>query len=301
MNRIATFAVQQLSLSQTLETQKKLFDSQIQVSSGKVSPNFLGVASESRRLVNLEGTLTAADGYIKNIDLIERRLATMEAKTAEAFDLASQFRELLVSALNAENASELALNQRASDMIQTLAGMVNVKQDDRYLFAGGRVDTPPIDLSILLATTPPLVDAAEFTGRQLQHRTTTFLTHQLNRCSGATGQLATLAWFHLNVVQQGTDTNLFQRQRIARTNISIGTGHHHITRSKTLGSKNVPLVSIVVVNQGDMSGPVGVIFDARNFTGNVEIVTLEINHTIQTLVATAAMEGSNATIVVAAT
>jgi flagellin-like hook-associated protein FlgL len=164
MNRIATFAVQQLSLSQTLETQKKLFDSQIQVSSGKVSPNFLGVATESRRLVNLEGTLTATNGFNKNIDLIERRLATMEAKTGEAFDVASEFRELLISALSAENASDLALNQRASDLIQTLAGLVNVKQDDRYLFAGARVGTEPIDLSILLATTPPLVDAAEFTG-----------------------------------------------------------------------------------------------------------------------------------------
>ena len=164
MNRIATFAVQQLSLSNTLDTQRKLFESQIQVSSGKVSPNFLGVATESRRLVNLEGALTATEGFNKNIDLIERRLATMEANVGAAFDVASDFRELLVSALSAGNASELGLNQKASDLIETLGGLVNVKQDDRYLFAGSRVDTLPIDLSILLAANPPLVDAVEFTG-----------------------------------------------------------------------------------------------------------------------------------------
>lgn len=164
MNRVATFAVQQLSLSQTLETQRKLVDSQIQVSSGKVSPNFLGVATDSRRLVNLEGSLTATEGYNKNIDLLERRLGMMEAKVGEAFDLASEFRTLLISALTGNNASDVALNQRAGDMLGTLAGLVNIKQDDRYLFAGSRVGTQPIDLSVLLAPTPPLVSAAEFTG-----------------------------------------------------------------------------------------------------------------------------------------
>jgi len=164
MNRIATFAIQQLSLSNTLETQRQLYESQIQVSSGKVAPNYLGVATESRRLVNLEGTLTATEGYNKNIDLIERRLATMEANVGAAFDLASDFRELLVSATSGGNASELGLNQKAADLIETLGGLVNVKQDDRYLFAGSRVDTLPIDLSSLLAATPPLVAAAEFTG-----------------------------------------------------------------------------------------------------------------------------------------
>ncbi len=164
MNRIATFAVQQLALSQTLETQRQLVQSQIQVSSGKVSPNFMGVATESRRLVNLEGSLTETKGFNKNIDLVERRLAAMESKVGEAFDLASNFRELLISALNADNASVLALNQRAGDMIQTLASMVNTNQDGRYLFAGARIDTQPIDLDILLAATPPLVNAAEFTG-----------------------------------------------------------------------------------------------------------------------------------------
>lgn len=164
MTRVATFAIQQLSLSQTLETQKQLVDSQIKVSSGKVSTNFLGVATDARRLVNLEGTITATTGYNKNIDLVERRLAATEAKVSGAFDLASDFRELLVSALSANNASDLGLNQKASDMIETLAGMINVKQDDRYLFAGAQTDTQPIDLSNLLATTPPLVNAAEFTG-----------------------------------------------------------------------------------------------------------------------------------------
>ena len=164
MNRVATFAVQQLSLTNTLETQKRLVDSQIQVSSGKVSSDYLGVAIDARRLVNLKSTVTETEGFTKNINLVEQRLATMESKTAEAFDVASEFRQLLISALNLENASVLAFNQRSEDLINTLAGLLNFKQEDRYLFAGARTDTQPIDVSSLLASTPPLVDAAEFTG-----------------------------------------------------------------------------------------------------------------------------------------
>jgi flagellin-like hook-associated protein FlgL len=164
MNRVATFAVQNLNLSNALEMQKRLVDSNIQVSSGKVSPNYLGVAIDSRQLVNLKSTLTATESFTKNIDQIEQRLATMESNTANAFDVASQFRELLVGALNGNNAPDTAINQRAGDLINTLAGLLNVKQGDRYLFSGARTDTPPIDVTSLFATTPPLVDAAEFTG-----------------------------------------------------------------------------------------------------------------------------------------
>jgi flagellin-like hook-associated protein FlgL len=39
-----------------------------------------------------------------------------------------------------------------------------VKLDNRFLFSGSKIDTAPIDISVLLSTSLPLVDAAEFTG-----------------------------------------------------------------------------------------------------------------------------------------
>ncbi|MFQ5774598.1 MAG: flagellin [Kiloniellaceae bacterium] len=165
MPRVPTFAVHQLTLAQTLETQRRLVETQIQVASGKVSRDYVGVAIDARRLVNLEGAVTQVEGFVDNINLIEGRLQVMENNVAGAFDVAARFRELLVNALNFENASVLTLNQRAEDMIVELAGLLNVKRDDRYLFAGARTDTAPIDASILLNPNVPQVDAAEFTGQ----------------------------------------------------------------------------------------------------------------------------------------
>jgi len=164
MPRVPTFAVHQLTLAQTLDTQSRLIESQIQVSSGKVARSYTGVALESRRLVNLENAISETNGFVDIIDRTSNRLQIMETNVASAFDVAADFRTLLVDATNADNASLVALNQRAKDFMVQLGGLLNVKDDNRHVFAGSRIDTPPVDLSILFNTNVPLVKTAEFTG-----------------------------------------------------------------------------------------------------------------------------------------
>ena len=164
MIRFATLSAHKLNQSQMLDAQSRLFETQMQISSGKVSRNYGGVAIDARRLVNLENAVTEVAGFTRNIEVTEGRLQLMESSIAGAFDVASRFRDLLVNALNGDNASLLALNQRAEDMLQELTGAINIRQDNRFLFSGSRINTPPIDMSVLLSPTVPLVDAAEFKG-----------------------------------------------------------------------------------------------------------------------------------------
>lgn len=164
MIRFSTLGAHKLNQAQSLSAQSRLFETQMQISSGKVSRGYAGVAIDARRLVNLENAVTEVGGFIKNIDVTASRLDLMENSVAGIFDIAVEFRDLLVNALNIENASELSLNQRAEDMLQELTAALNIEQDNRFLFSGSRIGTAPIDISILLATSVPLVDAAEFTG-----------------------------------------------------------------------------------------------------------------------------------------
>ena len=122
MIRFATFGTHKMAQSHMLDSQNRLFDSQMQISSGKVSRNYAGVAIDSRRLVNLENAVTGVHGYIKNINITESRLQLMENAVVGAFEVAVRFRDLLVNALNVDNASLLTLNQRAEDMLQELTG-----------------------------------------------------------------------------------------------------------------------------------------------------------------------------------
>ncbi len=164
MTRISSLAIHQLNLARTLATQTRLFNAQIQISSGQVSQDYTGLALDSRRLVSLKNAQLEANNYIGNIDVTDRRMQTMETTATGAMDIASRLRVLLVDALNLDNASVMALNLQAESLLREVVGQLNVKQDDRFLFAGSRTDTLPIDLDVLLATSPPLVDAAEFTG-----------------------------------------------------------------------------------------------------------------------------------------
>ena len=145
MIRFASFSTNKLTQSHMLATQTRLFESQMQIVSGKVSRDYAGVAIDSRRLVNLENAVSEVTGFIKNINVTESRLQLMESTVAGAFDVATRIRDLLVNALNIDNASILTLNQRAEDMLQELTGALNIKQDNRFLFSGSRIDSAPID------------------------------------------------------------------------------------------------------------------------------------------------------------
>ena len=174
MTRIASFAQFQLTLGQTLNTQRQTLNTSIQVSSGQVSRNYVGIAPDAQRLLNLETAHARATQFTANNKQIDRRLETMETNIAQIFDAVSRFRTLLVNAVNVDNGQDMAIANEAANFKQEVANLLNVQQDGRYLFAGSRTDTEPVDLTgwtpPVLPLTPPLVQYAEeyYRGDQVQ-------------------------------------------------------------------------------------------------------------------------------------
>lgn len=161
---ISTFAVQQLVFANTQNAQALSSDLQIAVSSGQKSRDYTGLGPNSRALLNVETLRERALGFIGNIDVADRRLETMESQTAQAFDLASDVRTLLVTATSGANAPDLVLAEQATRYLEQLAGLLNADFDGSFLFAGTRTDQAPVDLDALLNPTTKLVDAVEFSG-----------------------------------------------------------------------------------------------------------------------------------------
>ena len=54
VTRIATFATQQALINRMLEVQKRVFDGQTQVGTEKKSQDYIGIASDSFRVINIE-------------------------------------------------------------------------------------------------------------------------------------------------------------------------------------------------------------------------------------------------------
>lgn len=165
MTRVADFAQHNLIQFYIQNTQARLLDAQNQISTGKVGTHYATLGTDTTLLVSLEGSHARIDQYLKNIEIVDRRLAAMETNTSMIFDLASNFRKLLVNGLNVEASSDLALNAAAQDLLAQVAGLLNVKQDGRYLFAGTATNVPPVDLNAPgFAAPPPIYPGTADTG-----------------------------------------------------------------------------------------------------------------------------------------
>lgn len=157
MTRISTLAQHQLTQAQIAQTQKRLQEFQIQLSSGHKAMRYSGIASDAGRLINLENAHMRMDQYVKSNGILSLRLETMELSVAKSFNIASELKTLLVNALNGQNAAELPLDLIAGNLMDELAGVLNVKLDGRYLFSGAATGTPPVNFSAAGFAAPPTV------------------------------------------------------------------------------------------------------------------------------------------------
>lgn len=161
MTRVADFAQSQRIFSYILETQKRLNEEQVQASSGKKSQTYTGIAPDVRRLVNLESAHSRTAQFVANNKLVDDRLQVMETNVSDVFDVISKFKSLLINARNANNSADLTMPIQAKSMLDQIASLLNVQQDGRYLFAGSRTDTRPVDESALpVSFTIPSADGS---------------------------------------------------------------------------------------------------------------------------------------------
>lgn len=154
MFRVSTFGTHDLSVFNAMQTQKRLQDGQITATTGMKSQDYAGFNVDARRLLSMESTLARIESYERNIAATERRLQAMETSVAQLHDIASEANTLLVNALNAEDGEDLQLDVRAEKMLEQVAGLLNLKHEERYLFAGARTDVEPVSFAAYDPTDP---------------------------------------------------------------------------------------------------------------------------------------------------
>lgn len=152
MTRVANLGQHDRIVSLLMQTQRESSEAELQIASGRKSQDYKGIARDSQRLVELETTQMRSNQYVANNQLIEDRLQLMEGNVGQIFDILSDFKSLLINALNEGNAIELGLQNHANEMMTQVATLLNVDLDGRHLFAGTMTDTPPVDLTGLPVT-----------------------------------------------------------------------------------------------------------------------------------------------------
>ncbi|HTI87227.1 MAG TPA: flagellin [Alphaproteobacteria bacterium] len=154
MTRIADLSQNQLIAAFVADTQARIQNTQIQVSTGQKAQRYAGIADDAATLVNLESTDARTQQYIANNGVVTSRLNAMDSSLSQLTNIATQLKTLLVNANNASDASQMAINQQAQNLLNQTAGILNVKFGDSYLFSGTRTDVPPVNLSAPGYTAP---------------------------------------------------------------------------------------------------------------------------------------------------
>ena len=101
-------------------------------------------------------------------------------------------------------------------------------------------------------------------------------------------------------MDHGTNRNVLNRQAVAGLDVGILGRNDLVADLQALGSEDICLLAVLVLNESDVSGTVRIILHGLNLGVNVELLTLEVNDTVLLLVAAADVANGDAAVAVAA-
>src|SRR5688572_12290523 len=114
-----------------------------------------------------------------------------------------------------------------------------------------------------------------------------FPGEQLYRGAGGARQLRALAGHHLDAMYGGADRDIPQRKRIAGLDRRLRARNDLRTRGNALGRDNVATLAVGVAQQCEKRAAVGIVLKTLDLRRNAVLVALEIDLSVQLLVATA--------------
>ncbi len=159
MTRVAPFAQQQLTMFHALQTQQRMYDSNIQLATGQKAQTYSGVAKDASRLLSTEAARMRAEQYMQSIQTAERRIGLIDSNLEGIEDIARELRSALETATNGPSSNHVDTRQYAINARALLIEHLNARDGNRYLFSGNRVDRPAVSLNASSYTSVGLIEA----------------------------------------------------------------------------------------------------------------------------------------------
>ncbi len=271
-SRITDLASSNSLISHLMRVQARLQDNQIQVSSGKISQTYSGIATASERLVNLENARDHLRNYNDGNDLMNLRL-DITSTTIEAIQVTvDDFKEALDTFAGGDTTDKGRvedIQDWAFRALLDMQGYLNTAADGRYIFGGADVKSKPVDFGFISLTALQ----AQFDGALVSYPTT------------RDGQLANFT-INKDVVTNQTNWLTFERDN---------GGDGRITATSNNDFKNLKVgATITVSGTNNNNGTYTVKYvDTTNYnyiTVETEMLTTRANDTGTGVTITAADE-----------
>ena len=150
--RIANLAASTQLLNYLMRIKTRVHEEEIQVTTEKKSQDYAGISQDSQYLVNIENTRDSLERYLANNQTMEFRLKSASTAVEGARKTINDFKNSLVtfsSQDGTKNEVQVAsIQDSAFRSMKAVQGYLNTEVNGRYLFAGSRVTTNPVELGL---------------------------------------------------------------------------------------------------------------------------------------------------------
>lgn len=167
MTRVSTFGDSQVLVNQMLRNEQNIQDTQQQVTTGHVSNDYAGIASQAETLVGSQTVAARTQQYIDSNQLLDLKLQTYNTSLTSLASNAQSLNNAVTAAL--ANNSATGLLDTVQNLLSQSIGQLNTQLDGQYIFGGTNTNTPPVNIGtpaqLIALGEPP---TAAFSNNQLQ-------------------------------------------------------------------------------------------------------------------------------------
>ncbi len=123
-----------------------LSDVSIQIATGNKYQDFKGFASAgaTESYLSLRSEIDDRDTYIGTNVIVSARVRTMESSVEQLQDIAAGFIQVVVQRINGATGTDVPLTSEALSNLDRIQGILNIRSNGIYLFAGTATNTAPV-------------------------------------------------------------------------------------------------------------------------------------------------------------
>lgn len=142
MDRVTTFSAYNSVIANLMRSESRQNEAQVQVSSGKVASDLKGFSTNAEALTSARTLMTRVGGYLDNAKSLQTRLDAQNLALTQVQDAGTQARQAIANAIATGRGDGLMVE--LDSYLGQAAAALNTQHNGRYLFGGGKVDTPPV-------------------------------------------------------------------------------------------------------------------------------------------------------------
>jgi len=158
MTRVTDFARSQALLAQLQALKGSSFVTERQVASGKKAQYYKDISKDTGVLLSAKALDARIKQFQKTGDLVSSRIELQNVQLQSLADSAGELRQSVLDAVSLGKG--IGFMAKITQLFESSVGILNSKVDGKYIYAGTRSDTPPVNISSIsdLVATPAVAN-----------------------------------------------------------------------------------------------------------------------------------------------